>query len=289
MRRFELLMPTSLDEASRLLREREGDVKLIAGGASLLILMKSGVYQPSCLVSLQRIPGLADVHFDPGEGLRIGALTTHRVIERSPVVRERLPVLSEMARMVANVRIRNTGTIGGNLCQADSHADPPPLLLALGARVRAKGGKGTRTIPLEEFLLDYYQTALQPDEVVTEVAVPPLPAGSTAAYLRHTVRSAEDFPCIGAAAVVEWQDGICRQVRLVLGGVAAVPQRARQAEALARGRSLTEPLIGQMAEAAAEEVEPISDFYGSAWYKKRMAGVFARRVLLVAWAQRTGR
>jgi aerobic carbon-monoxide dehydrogenase medium subunit len=176
--------------------------------------------------------------------------------------------------------VRNQATVGGNLAEADYASDPPAALLALEARVRVVGPNEEREIPLSEFFLGFYTTGLAPDEIITEVIVPPLPASAHAAYLKFTSRSAEDRPCIGVAAVADFDDaGRCRDLRVAVGAAMETPQRLAQAEALARGERLTDELIGAIADEYRQALDPLSDFRGSAWYRREMIGVFVQRAL----------
>src|SRR5579883_3437487 len=171
MHRFDWVEPRSLEEAHAALREHGDDAKLMAGGTALMLLMRQGLVQPGVIVSLQRVPGLDQIAARDG-GIRIGALCTHRRVETHPLVRERFPALHETLERVATIRIRNMGTIGGNLAHSDPAQDPPPTLLALGASVQVAGPDGARSIPLDEFFTDYYENALRPGEVLTAIEVP---------------------------------------------------------------------------------------------------------------------
>ena len=277
---MEFFEPTSVQEAVRLLDAYGESARPVAGGTFVSILLKQGLAAPSCLVSLGRVPGLDAITFDPHEGLRLGALVTHRAVERSPLVRSHLPVVADAFHLIANVRIRNVGTVGGNLCEADYASDPPPVLTALGAEVVAVGPGGARTIPAESFIVGHYQTALAPNELLVEVRIPPPGANCRATYVKHVSRSSEDRPCIGVAAAL-WTDaaGRCQSVRVAVGAVADTVQRVPEAEAMARGEALTPSLARAIAERYARAVEPIADLRGSAWYRREMVRVFVRRAL----------
>src|SRR4051794_1124717 len=193
MRRFELLEPTSLDEACALLAERE-DSRPIAGGTALLVLIKLGLYVPTTLVNLKKVGGASEISYTPERGLRLGALASIYDVESAAVVRERYPVLAEACHVVANIRIRNLATIGGNLAHGDYQSDPPTVLMALDARVELTSRQGTREVALADFLLGPYETAVEPGEVVSAVLVPPPLPDFRGTYLKFTTRSSEDRP-----------------------------------------------------------------------------------------------
>ncbi len=279
MRRFDLLEPSTLPEAVRLLADLGDEGKVIAGGTTLLILIKHGLFIPQKLINLKKVAGASYVERQPGQGLRIGALTSIYDVETAPVVRQGWPILAEAAHQVANIRIRNLATLGGNLAHADYQSDPPAVLTALEASVRALGPSGERTIPLRDLYLGLYETALAPDEVVSEVEVPDLPAGMVGAYIRFTTRSAEDRPAANIAALLALENGRCRELRLVVGAVCAVPCRVSAAEEKARGEPLTPELLDEIGRLASEAVDPIDDLRGSAWYKKEIVAVLARRAV----------
>ena len=275
-----ILEPESLEEAFALLDEWGDDAKIIAGGTAMVLMLKNGLIAPAAMVSLGRIPGLDGIGREPGQGLRIGALATLRRAELSPVVRGLSPTLADTFGTVANVRVRNVATVGGNMAEADYASDPPSMLVAMGASVTARTGRGERSIPLDDFFVDYYQTALEPGEIVTELAVPEPSPNTQSAYLKFVTRSSEDRPCVGVAAVVEVEDdGSCRSLRVVVGAVAGKPQEVPAAEGLAAGRSLDAGVIGEVADAYAEAIDPIDDLRGSTWYRTRVIRVFVRRAL----------
>jgi carbon-monoxide dehydrogenase medium subunit len=278
MRRFELLEPRSMQAAWQMLAHRE-DSRPIAGGTALLILINQGLYSPKTLVNLQKINDASDITYDPQHGLRIGALASIYDLETSPVIREHYPLLANACHVVANIRIRNMATIGGNLAHADYQSDPPAALIALDGRVELSSQKGVRELSLEKFLVGSYETNLEPAELITALLVPPQPQGTRGTYHKFTTRSSEDRPCAGIAAIAQMKNGICENVRLVVGAVSSTPIRARKAEELARGATLTPKLIREMALEAAKVVEPVEDLRGSAGYKRKIVEVLARRAL----------
>ena len=277
---IEILQPTSVDQAVSALRERGDEAKVIAGGTAVVLMLKNRLIAPSALISLGRLSGMDAIQFDAASGLRLGALATIRQAETSSVVRQHFPVLAETFGKVANVRVRNAATVGGNLTEADYASDPPCVLLALRARAVVQGPSGRREIPLTGFFRDFYETALAPDEILTEVAVPAESASAKQAYLKYVTRSSEDRPCIGACAWVDQaEDGACRELRVTLGAVAGTPQEFPTAESWATGQRLSPELINSIAEHYAENIDPLSDMRGSAWYRRQMASVFVRRAI----------
>ncbi|HKA35096.1 MAG TPA: xanthine dehydrogenase family protein subunit M [Candidatus Binatia bacterium] len=283
MQAFEYRTPKSVKEVQQDLKQFGSDAKLIAGGTALVIMMKQRLVRPTCLVSLRSVRGLNGIAEKNG-AIAIGGGATHRAVEGSPLVKRRLPVLAETYHHVATVRVRNMATVGGGLAHADPNQDPPPTLIALGASVKAASADGSRTIPLEEFFTDYYETVLKPEEIITELYVPRLPANSGAAFLKFLPRTADDYATVSAAAVVTLDKNKKNfaDVRIALGSVGTTPIRARGAEAVLRGQPVKAEALAEAGEKAKQAVDPISDFRGSAAYKKEMAGVFVRRALTKA-------
>jgi aerobic carbon-monoxide dehydrogenase medium subunit len=282
---FEYRTPKNLKEVNATLKEFGGDAKLIAGGTALVIMMKQRLVRPSCLVSLRSVRGLNGIELKNG-GIAIGGLATHREVEGSPLIRRRLPMLAETYHHVATLRVRNMATVGGGLAHADPNQDPPPSLIALGATVKATSASGSRTIPLDEFFKDYYETVLNENEIITEVMVPKPAPNTGAAYIKFLPRTADDYATVSAAAVLtlDKTKKTIADVRIALGSVGVTPIRATAAEALLRGQPLKSEAFAEAGEKAKEAVDPVSDFRGSAGYKKDMAAVFVRRALEKALA-----
>jgi aerobic carbon-monoxide dehydrogenase medium subunit len=280
MPNIKLSQPTTLDEAVSSLAKDGDQTKIIAGGTALVIMLRNHLISPSVLLSLGRLPDLRYIRHEPGTGLRIGGLVTIRDAEGSLLIREKQPTLASTFGKVGNIRVRNAATVGGNLSEADYASDPPCLLVALRARAKASSVRGEREIPLTEFFKGFYETALNPDEILTELIVPDLAPGSRSAYLKYVSRSSEDRPCVGMAAVLENQpDGTCKELRLVAGAVAETPQEFESAGTMARGQRLTNQLIEEIAAACSAGTEPLSDLRGSAWYRKQIIRVMARRAM----------
>lgn len=280
MPNIKLLQPTSLDEALSHLSAKSDETKIISGGTALVIMLKNRLIAPATLLSLAGLQELRGIRHEPGIGLRIGALATIREAETSLVIRERQPILAQTFGKVGNIRVRHAATVGGNLSEADYASDPPCVLVALRARAKARSARAEREIPLMDFFKGFYETALASDEILTELIVPDALPETRAAYVKYVSRSSEDRPCVGMAAVVENQaDGSCKSLRLVAGAVAETPQEIASAEALAGGKRLTDTVIDEIADAYSSAIEPLSDLRGSAWYRKQIIRVMARRAM----------
>ena len=281
---FEYHAPTSLDQVFDLLDKYGDDSRVMAGGTALVIQMKQRLSQPGHVIGMRRVGSLNAIESTP-EGLRIGALCTQRQIENSELVGKELPLVADTFRKVATPRIRNMATIGGGLVNGDPNQDPPPSLIALGASAVMTSKSGDRVVLLEEFFIDYYETDVQPGEILTNVMVPHAPAGSGSIYLKFLPRTADDYGTVNVAAVVsKEQDGTCKDVRIVLGAAGVTPIRAKDAEDALRGKPLTDENIRAAAVLVKDAVDPLEDFRGSAEYKTDMAEVFARRAVEQAMA-----
>ena len=277
MRHFELVEPGTLKEACALLSDNE-EAKVIAGGTALLTLIKHGIFVPKTLINLKKIKGASDISYDAQTGLRVGALAAIYDIEASPLVRQHCPVLAEACHVVANIRIRNMATIGGNLAHGDYQSDPPTVLVALDAVVELLSRAGTRRMKLSDFLKGSYDTALEPGELVSALIVPP-GGRLRGTYTKFTTGSSEERPCVGVAVLVTLEKDVCAELRLVVGAVSPKPVRLEEAESMARGKKLTPELIERIAADASSRVEPIDDLRGTADYKRHLVNVLVRRAL----------
>jgi len=278
MRNFDLAEPTRLEDACAILAA-DDDAKPVAGGTALLTIIKQGLLVPKLLVNLKKINDASAITFDPQRGLCIGALATINDIEISPLVRQHYPTLAEACHLVANIRIRNMATIGGNLAHGDYQSDPPTVLVALDTNVEIISQNGIRWMKLTEFQLGSYETALAPGELISAITIPPLPRGMTGHYVKFTTGSSEERPCAGIAALACMEDGICRELRLAVGAVSPRPVRIFAGEEAANEMILTDQLIDSIAFEAARVVEPIDDLHGSADYKRHLVRVLARRTI----------
>ncbi len=282
MNPFIYLTPTSINEALGMLSEHGDDAKIIAGGTALITMMKQRLLMPEVLISLDRIEECRKVAVVNHE-LRIGGLMSHQEILTHPLISEHFPALVETLKEVSNTRIRNVATLGGALAHADPNQDSLVILLALNARVDLRKNEDTRTLPLSDFFVDYYETELEPEEIITEISIP-LPHPKTgSAFKKFLPRSLEDYGVVSVAASLTESEGVCQTCQIALGCVADTPVRATAAEAFLIGKSLSEARILQAAEASKEVTDPVSDSRGSGSYKKKMAGVFVKRVLMEAW------
>ncbi len=279
IRDFERFAPKTLEEALTLLDKYGDECKVIAGGQSLLILMKQGLVAPEYLIDIKGISELNYIKSDAKEGLRIGALTPHRAIEKSPLIRDGLGVLAEMENRLASIQTRNWGTIGGNLCHGDPAGDPAPVLIALNATLRMASLNGERTMAAEDFFLDYFETALELGELLTEIQVPVVPPHTGTAYTKFNVIES-DMATVGVAVSITLSsnDGICDDVRIVLGASAPTPRRAKQAEEVLRGKKVTENLLAEAGQIASTEAEPITDINASEEYRRELLRVLVKRV-----------
>ena len=284
-----LYQPTTVDAAVGLLSSLGDDAKVVAGATALTILMRQRLIAPTALVSLGAIPGLDGIAASDGH-LRLGAMVRHRDVERSHLVRTSIPLLADTFAKVANVRVRNAATVGGVLAESDYASDPPAVLVALDAAVEVRGPRGERRIPIADFFVAFYETALEPDEIVTGVEVPIPPPGSGTAYHKFVTRSSEDRPCVGVAAVVRLAaDGSCADLRVAVGAAAETPQRFTEVEALATGERLEPDLIAHVADEYAARIETLDDMRGSAWYRTQMVRVWVRRAIESALGATAGR
>jgi len=265
-----------------MLADHGDEAKIIAAGSAVVLMLSQGLIAPRYLISLEHLPELYSLEHDPGLGLSIGAMTSHAQMERERVVQGAFPALADTFHKVANIRIRNQATVGGVLCEADYASDPPAMLMALGAVVKVVGPLGERYLNLHELLQDFYQTALDHDELVTDIFVPEMEAGAKATYLKFNTRSSEDRPCVGVAVVVNQQRGVCTQLRVVVGAVAGTPQEFFETEEAAVGKPLDEDLAREIGHAYAQAIDPISDLRGSAAYRQQVIEVLVRRAILQA-------
>lgn len=277
MRDFDWLEPKTPRDACKMLADHGENARLLAGGTALMLALRQRLATPTHVIHLGGVPKLDRLEYRPRSGLRIGALTRIATIAAAPAVAQHYPMLADMAGRIANPQVRAAATLGGNLCYGDPATDPPTCLIALGASVVIVGRGGQRVLPLEAFYVDYFQTALAPDEIVTEIRVPPL-AGGVGAYTRFLRTPAEHRPLVGLG-VVAWQDRkrVCREARISIGAATPIPGRAPRAEAFLAGKTVTQAVLAEMAAIAAADIEPLDDLRGDAGYRRAMVEVVARR------------
>ncbi|HEY1295127.1 MAG TPA: xanthine dehydrogenase family protein subunit M [Chloroflexota bacterium] len=280
MNRFDYHAPTSLEETFDLLNTYGEDAHLMAGGTALVLLLQQGLLQPGHVVGLQKVGELQGVRRLDQGGLQIRAMTTHRQAEKAAEVQAYCPALVENFSHVATIRIRNQGTVGGNLAHADPAQDPPPMLIALDGQAVIASRQDERRVPLDEFFVDYFETALQPGEVLVSIELPPLPAGTRVTYKKFLPRTQDDYATVSVAAALRvGADNTCQDVRVALGAAATTPVHARNVENALRGQRLDAQKIKDAAALVRGEVDPLDDLRGSAAYKREMARVWTQRAL----------
>jgi len=288
VRRFELSLPRTVDECLKILGERGGEAKLVAGGTDLLPQLKNGLLKPAYVVDLSGVPALKALSSANGEGLRLGSAVTARAIELDSHVRARYASLAESGALVGSVQVRNLATVGGNLCNAAPSADMAPPLLALDAEAVIVGPRGERRVPLTTFFVGVRKTVLAANELLLEFVVPAPGPGSGDQYLRHTPRRELDIAVVGVASQVTLKDGVCAKARIALASVAPTPVRATAAEDALTGQAPTPALIERAAELAVDAARPISDQRGSAEFRRHLVRVLTRRTLTTALARANG-
>jgi carbon-monoxide dehydrogenase medium subunit len=275
---FEYLAPSGIGEAVALLKQHGDDAKLLAGGQSLVPMMKLRVARPKYLIDIHRIPELSYIREEAGQ-IRCGAMTCHIEIEESPLLREKIPVLCQAANKIGDVQVRNRGTIGGGLVEADPAGDYGPVVLALNAQLKCIGPKGERIVPATDFFTFAYTTALESDEILTEVIFP-LPDRDSAGVYLKLERVAGDFAITSAAVQLSLdKDGACNNIGIGVTGAGAVPLKASATENLLEGKRITAELIDEAGRLIQEGAEPIEDLRGSASYKKKALSTILRRAI----------
>ncbi len=275
--KFDYHAPTTLEAAVALLHDYKGEARLLAGGQSLLPMMNFRLVTPAALIDLNRIPNFDYIRADDG-GLRIGAMTRHRAVEFSPIVAERLPVLTEAIRLVAHLPIRSRGTIGGSLALADPAAELPMLLQVLEGEVVAQGPNGTRVIKAAELVEGIMTTNLAADEILSEVRLP-TPSARAGFAVEEYARRRGDFAIAAVSVILERADRQCKKARLATAGVGPVSIRLTAAEAVLEGSALEDEAIDAAAAEAAAQVSPQTDLHATADYRRHLIGILTGRAL----------
>lgn len=278
LKSFEYFEPGTVEEAVGLLSSHDDKAKVLAGGVDLIPRMRQRKIQPEYIVNIQRIGELDYIEGDGAKGLRIGALTTLRSIERSQIIQKDYKILYEAIHQITSVQAKTMGTAVGNLCVASPASDIATVLVALGAELRVSGTAGERTIPIENFFTGPGRSALRPGEMVREVSLPDLPQGTRGAFL-NLVRTKSDIAKVSVAAIITVSDDRCREARVALGAVAPTVFRAAKAETVLKGERLEPEVIEAAADAACEETRTISDLRSTAEYRKEMTRVLVKRAL----------
>jgi len=304
MKKYDYLRPQTLEETLSLLNQHGKKAKLIAGGTDVIVMIKQKVMMPEVLISLRGIPGLDQIQYDGS--LRIGAMVTHRAIEKSEVIRRDFSALADAADVLGSVQIRNVATLGGNICTAAPSADTATPLLVLGTQVKIKSLSEERTVPIEDFFTGPGETTLKRGEVVTEFIIPkPLPHTGSA-YWKLQRRLALDLPILGVSVLLSLDRGtvscsdmlcttspissilhtmekdelMCKEVRIALGVAAPTPIRTLKAENLLRGKKISDELLDEVANTASIEAQPRDSIRGEAWYRKDMIQVLVKRMAM---------
>lgn len=284
---LEIFQPTTLEEASALVKEKGPGGRFLAGGTDLVIAVKEKGFSPKYVVDLKRIPGLTGIDEARDGAVTIGALTTMREVEISPIVLKKYPFLAQSAAEVGSIQIRNRATIGGNMANATPSADVAPALLALEAKVKIAAPAGERTIDLEQLFRGPGQTTMSPEEILTAIVIPPVSPALAAEYIKFSPREMMDLAYVGVAVALTLNGGKkCAKARIALGAVSPTPMRARRAEALLENQTITEELAAKAGAEAAAESKPISDVRSSADYRRDMVRVNTTRAILNAVAGR---
>ena len=283
---FEVFQPASVPEAREFFRKNGPGGHFLAGGTDLVIAIKEKGLVPRYVVDLKKIPSLSGIRESCDGSLTIGALTTMREIETSPVIRKKYPFLAQSAAEVGSIQIRNRATIGGNMANATPSADVAPALLVLNAKVKISRSGGEKIVLLEEFFVGPGKTIMEPGDILTEIVIPPAPPDFRGEYIKFSPREMMDLAYVGVAVgvVVDGSRKICRDVRIALGAVSPTPIRARKAETLMLNQEITPSLAERVGEEASNECMPISDVRSSAAYRKEMVRVNTKRALLNAAA-----
>ncbi|MHC4686480.1 MAG: FAD binding domain-containing protein [Planctomycetota bacterium] len=286
MNTFEYLPASTVKEACDLLSQYGEEAKILGGGQSLVTLMKQEFVSPSYIINIKGISDLDYIRYDETDGLRVGALTTHRSVETSAVVKEKFAMLAEMERTLASVQIRNWGTVGGNLAHADPASDLAPALMALGAEVTLTGPSGERVVSLDDFFIDYFVTALQTDELLTEIRVPNSDPGGGFYY--KFAQRATDLAVVSVATYLTFNPDNrdrCKDISIVMGSVGPTPLRSKRGEDLFKGQTISDTLIEEAARLSAEDAQPTTDINGSEDYKREIIRVLVRRNIKEAAAR----
>jgi carbon-monoxide dehydrogenase medium subunit len=285
VRRFELILPESIDDCIKALAKGGPESKLLAGGTDLLPQLKNGLLKPARVIDLSGVARLRSIEAGNGTGIKIGSAVTARTLELDRAVRASYLSLAESGALVGSVQVRNLATLGGNICNAAPSADMAPPLLALDADAVITGPKGERQVPIATFFTGVRRTVLAPDEILVELVVPNPGAHSGGNYLRHTPRRELDIAVVGVASQLTLANGVCTKARIALAAVAPVPLRATAAEQSLEGQAVTPDRIKRAADLAVEAARPISDQRGSADFRRHLVRVLTRRTLTTALAR----
>jgi len=282
---FTYLKPGSLQEALSMLAHHQDDCKIICGGQSLLIVMRQGLLVTDYLIDIKGLNELSYITYDEKEGFKIGATTTHRAIETSELIKQKCPVLVVVEKRLASIQVRNWGTIAGNLAHGDSSGDLAPTLIALDAKIKLASSKGSRIVLLEDFYTGLFETAMEKDELVVEVQIPPVRSRTATAYKKFNLIDSDQAIVGVAAAVTVDQKGACTDARVVLSNAGVTPIRAKSAEKELIGKKLGDALLAKAGEAASGDADPVSDIHASEEYRRHLIRVMTKRMVRQAWEE----
>ena len=286
IRDFNYWKASSKEEALELLAAHKEDYKIICGGQSLIILLRQGLIAPENLIDIKGAQDLSYIKFSAKSGLRLGAATTHRDIENSPQIRKHYPLLVSMEQNLASIQTRNSGTIGGNLAHGDPTGDPGPVLLALNASVKISRREGSRTLPLDDFFVDIFETALEEGELLEEIRIPVIPPRTGVAYEKfNIIKNHQGIVTVAASVTLDEKGQTCEDLRIVLGAAAPVPLRAKGAEEILRGKKLEDDILEEAAQKASEESDPVGDIHATEEYRRLLVRVLTEKMVKEAWEQ----
>lgn len=276
---FDYVKVGSLEEASKLAKEKGNKAVLMAGGTDVILLLHANAIPADTVIDIKEIPGLEEIRYVSGEGVYVGSLAKLYDIQNSDLVKEKMPALCDAAHYVASPQIRRKGTMAGNICNASPSADTASILVAMNAVVKVYNADGSRDIPIDDFFKGVKKTSLQPGDIVTEIFIPELKKAEGSAYFKHSVRKAMDLAIIGVGARITMDGNKIAAARICMGGVGITPLRASKAEEILIGNEITDDLLEKAGTAASEECSPISDVRASAEYRTDMVRVYTKRAV----------
>ena len=286
IRDFAYFKTNTVKEALDLLDQYKEDYKIICGGQSLLILMRQGLVAPENLIDIKNVKELSYIDFAPQEGLTIGAATTHSEIGKSDLIKKHCDVLIDMESNLASNQTRNWGTLGGNLAHADPSGDPGPVLIALNATIKMANKQRERTMLLEEFFIDYFETVLEEGELLLSVQIPITPPRTAIVYEKfNIIKNDQGIVSVAVSITLDEAAESCRDVRIVLGAAASIPMRVKAAEQILLGKKLTNRLLDQIGDKASDEADPVTDIHATEAYRRSLVKVLTKKIVKKAWKQ----
>ena len=286
IRDFAYFKTNTVKEALDLLDQYKEDYKIICGGQSLLILMRQGLVAPENLIDIKNVKELSYIGFVPQEGLTIGAATTHSEIEKSDLIKKHYNVLIDMENNLASNQTRNWGTFGGNLAHADPSGDPGPVLIALNATIKMANKQRERTMLLEEFFIDYFETVLEEGELLLSVQIPITPPRTAIVYEKfNIIKNDQGIVSVAVSITLDEAAESCRDVRIVLGAAASIPMRVKAAEQILLGKKLNNRLLDQIGDKASDEADPVTDIHATEAYRRSLVKVLTKKIVKKAWKQ----